>query len=454
MEQLTVELLGTRELQRLRRVRHLGLARLVFPGAEHSRFVHAIGAAHLASRFSETLRRDSDRYLPRSLRLDEHVVRDLLVAALCHDLGHGPLSHAWEQNVIGDFTPETRSSWAACLGLGSPSWLGSVSKWHELVTQALVLCDGELRDSLEKVETGSSERVAALLGGRFYLPHLTTLLSSDVDVDRCDFVLRDAYQSGVAYGRYDLNWLISTATFGVDISRDIAVIGFDADKAPRVVEQLLIARRALYDTCYHHPGVRSAEAMVGALLRRVKVLAKSEPSMLEPVMGFPTISKAISGSPLTVNEFLELDDDSLWVFVDRIAKHVQDPAAKELARRIVARDLFKRVPLSSDELDRLLTQVGSDIFARIDRELQQGEVLRGLDVEDWSSFRLVDRADFRFFHEGDEYQGRFVDTSSSARSAKLMADHEMLKLHQPSRTILSLFVPRESVRHVHAALTA
>src|SRR5438445_706777 len=108
MEGLAIDALQTPELQRLRRIRQLGMAHLVFPGAEHSRFAHVLGSAYLTTRFSESLIADAHLHLPRSLQPDESIVRDLVIAALCHDLGHGPLSHAWEYNVIGELDDRTR----------------------------------------------------------------------------------------------------------------------------------------------------------------------------------------------------------------------------------------------------------------------------------------------------------------------------------------------------------
>jgi HD superfamily phosphohydrolase len=115
METLVVDVLRTPELQRLRRIRQLGLAHLVFPGAEHSRLVHSLGAAWLAVRFGRQLIDTTRGFLIDVLRPSPSSIRDFAVAALCHDLGHGPLSHAWEREVIGD--KYDFDKWAAKLGL-------------------------------------------------------------------------------------------------------------------------------------------------------------------------------------------------------------------------------------------------------------------------------------------------------------------------------------------------
>jgi HD superfamily phosphohydrolase len=133
METLVVDVLRTPEIQRLRRIRQLGLVHLVFPGAEHSRLVHSLGASHLAVRFGRQLRQIARERIIPLLAPDESVVRDFALGALCHDLGHGPLSHAWEREVIGENFD--RNNWTQALGLTPSDPLIAHLKWHELVVQ-------------------------------------------------------------------------------------------------------------------------------------------------------------------------------------------------------------------------------------------------------------------------------------------------------------------------------
>lgn len=130
-ESLVVDLLGCREVQRLRRVRQLGFASFVFPGAEHSRFVHVLGAAFLAARVGRHLESIAPELLPQPLRPDRYAIRDFCVAALCHDLGHGPFSHVWERIVIGERW--NRKEWALALGLDPNDAIALSGKWHEVV---------------------------------------------------------------------------------------------------------------------------------------------------------------------------------------------------------------------------------------------------------------------------------------------------------------------------------
>src|SRR5690242_8608540 len=130
MEAVVVDVLRTPELQRLRKIRQLGLAHLVFPGAEHSRFLHCLGSAFLAVRFGRHLRELAANLFVSALSPDETEIRDLAVAALCHDLGHGPLSHAWEREIVGHNFD--RQAWANTLELELNADALQKLRWHEL----------------------------------------------------------------------------------------------------------------------------------------------------------------------------------------------------------------------------------------------------------------------------------------------------------------------------------
>lgn len=224
MEVLVLEVLRTKELQRLRRIRQLGLAHFVFPGAEHSRLVHSLGAAFLAIRFTKQLRSSCRSYLVERLTPTESAVRDVAVAALCHDLGHGPLSHVWEREVVGE--PYDVERWCDSLNLSDRHEVRGL-QWHELVTQALLgWKEGQLHRLLEAYEAGFARRIQYFLRGEYYLPYLPRVISGDIDVDRADYVRRDTHQTGVAYGRYDLDWLVSTFTVGATAEKKL-VVGFD-----------------------------------------------------------------------------------------------------------------------------------------------------------------------------------------------------------------------------------
>src|SRR5687768_4222669 len=167
------------EVQRLRRIRQLGLTSLAYPGADHTRFSHSIGAAHVMTRFIGRMRQIHGD-LPPQQQVTREGARDAVAAAFLHDLGHGPLSHLSEEAV-----PE------------GPD--------HEVWTVRIVLDPStSVHQILSEVDSEMPTRVAELIQGRHALAFLSSTVSGTFDVDRCDYLLRDAHFTGVSYGSFDL----------------------------------------------------------------------------------------------------------------------------------------------------------------------------------------------------------------------------------------------------------
>lgn len=435
METLVVEVLHAREVQRLRRIRQLGLVHLVFPGGEHSRFVHSLGVAHVAAVFGRRLRDTGRDSISPFLLPDDTAIRDFALAALFHDLGHGPLSHAWEREIVGE--GYDIAGWKKELGLsGDPlleDWKG---KWHVLVGQAfLAWQNGELHQKLESFETGTSSRVRAFLLGRHHVPYLPRLLDSDVDVDRADFLLRDSQQCGVTYGGYDLARLVSTCTVGETDEKQL-VVGFEQPKAVRAVEQFLIARRAMYEAVYRHKTVRSAEGMVALFLRRLKEIVKKGQlkdfgdRLVQPLM------KMVAGEAIGQRDLLSVDDFALQVLIDAVA-HADgvDKTVVDLANRILSRDLFKIVPRSSEKITDFLQS--SDAYPRIDT------ILREKGYSEPEYYRIIDKVTFDMLAEKKREWGYFVDLDGRATE---MREHDSIRpIRGQRQDYRRLFVPEEAV---------
>src|SRR5215472_13701431 len=187
-ERVVDRLIDTPEVQRLRRVRQLGVTSVAFPGAEHSRFAHAIGAAHVMKLLIARLRAIHGE-LPFWQQVTTDRARDALAAAFLHDVGHGPFSHLFEDAIPG--TPH-----------------------HEAWTERVVLDSGTaVHRVLAEHDPQMPERVAALVRGENPMPYLAKAVSGTFDVDRCDYLLRDAHATGVRYGLYDLDWLLRSLRF-------------------------------------------------------------------------------------------------------------------------------------------------------------------------------------------------------------------------------------------------
>jgi len=435
METLVVQILRTAELQRLRRIRQLGLAYFVFPGAEHSRLVHSLGAAHLAIRFAKRLAESGCEFLSDLLVPDETAIRDIAIAALCHDVGHGPLSHVWEREVItNDFNRET---WCRSLGIPCDKSTKSLG-WHELVGQGLLRWpDGQLHQVLEQQEEGITERLSTMLTDTYYIPYLPMILSNDVDVDRCDYIFRDAHETGVQYGRYDLNWLISTMEIGVT-DGDQLVVGFDGQKAPSVLEQFFVARRALYETVYYHKTVQSAEAMVGLLFKRLKIVVRDiGPAAFPQARMFQSYLKALMGEVLGPEDLLRLDDYALWVLIRELRPH-SDPTVDDLARRLVERDLFKMV--------RCKSEVVEHFFDQVDAHDRLKECLRPYCAEP-SSYYYHAHEPIKGLNEDPRKSAYFVEFPTR-RATRAREDKRLRQLWESPPASHRLFVPREALEDV------
>lgn len=212
---LEVEIIDTPEFQRLRRIKQLGMTHLVYPSANHTRFEHSIGALHLAGRIAERL------------GLDERETLRLRIAALLHDVGHGPLSHTSEE-LLARY-------------LGQP---------HEDISREIIE-NSSIKAVLEDAGISPKDISGILKEKKGYLGKI---ISSEFDVDRMDYLVRDAHHTGVAYGIIDLDRLINT----IQVHSDTLVI---TERGLRAVEGLLVARFLMIPTVYLHRTSRIADVM-------------------------------------------------------------------------------------------------------------------------------------------------------------------------------------------------
>ena len=266
-----IALLNTAPLQRLRRLRQLGLAYLAFPAAEHTRFGHALGALAAGDRVLELLRRHDSACF--SGEADFAAQRRLLRASLLlHDVGHGPFSHACE----------------AVLGVQ-----------HEARTRA-ILALPEIRGPLERIGVEPSAVLALISGdpGSPY-PVLRELVSGpNLDADRMDYLLRDSYFTGVVSGRYDADQLMGSLRVFETGGR--MVLGVDG-RGVVALESFVLARYMMFSTVYFHHTTRQFERILQAALREVW----PDPRALDPIEEFLDwddfrVFEALRFSPSTV----------------------------------------------------------------------------------------------------------------------------------------------------------
>lgn len=323
VDPLIYDLMETPEFQRLRRIRQLGSCFLVFHGAEHSRFGHALGTMELMHLVLERW------HTQRRLRLPPEVRRAALAAALLHDVGHGPFSHALEHVFAG------------------------VN--HELIGQHIIL--GPLSGVLQ-AHGCSPQDVVDLLSDRFRIPVLCELLSGQLDVDRMDYLQRDSLYTGVKYGLFDGERILETLVplkvgsvqhdlFADD--RDGPVLAVNA-KGVLAVEEFLFSRYFMYWQVYLHRAVRSAELLLRLTLERAREVFDEDRSSLwltpplEFLFGMDRSQQAVLDKEFLAN-FLSLDDYDLFHGV-KMWQHSKDKILADLSTRFLGRRLFKGVELS------------------------------------------------------------------------------------------------------------
>ena len=245
--------------QRTRNIKQLSLGHYAYHGAEHSRFGHMIGAAHLAGCAFDSLKMNAEN-LGEDFQANEIDKATLRMAALLHDIGHTPFSHALE-GVLG---PE-----------------------HEKYSQKLVkIC---FEDILKK-ENIEVDTVNNLIAGIPYPenPYLSKIISGQLDVDRLDFLLRDSYYSGVSYGRYDLDRIIAQLAV---VRNNFVVL----DGGYEAVEQMIFARYQMYQQVYFHKTKRVFELM----LHKCGEIIKDD-------LEYPTLKELENSSG--IQKYIECDD--------------------------------------------------------------------------------------------------------------------------------------------------
>lgn len=319
-EAIVPALLETAEVQRLRRIRQLGLTSLAYPGADHTRFAHALGAAYVMTRFISRIRA-IHQDLPFWQRMTTERARDALAAALLHDVGHGPFSHLFEEAL-----PD------------GPA--------HEEWTRRILLDpETEVGAMLRRYDASLPARVAELVHGRHELTFLARAVSGTFDVDRCDYLLRDAYFTGVTYGSFDLDWLLRSLRFGVAPRDNVAPpLAIDGPKGLPAIESFILARLFMFQQVYFHKASRASEFMLSKILGRVRELLLDGTRV-------PNVPRALSAlateADCSLRDYLELDDVVLWAAISGW-RGASDAKLADLSARLYSRRLFKTYELHAE----------------------------------------------------------------------------------------------------------
>lgn len=319
-DQLIWELINTSEFQRLRRIRQLGTSYTTFHGAEHSRFNHSLGVY-------EVMRRILDKFTEGGAWEEEDRLL-CLSAALLHDVGHGPFSHSFEKVFHTD---------------------------HEEWTQAILVGDTQINRVLKKVSTHFPQKVSEVISKTYENKLIVSLISSQIDADRMDYLLRDAYYTGVNYGNFDIERILRV----MRPHEDYAVIKHSGMHA---VEDYIMSRYQMYWQVYFHPVTRSAEVILRKIFQRAKHLFQSGYTFnQEPLLLLPLLKDQFN-----LNDYLRLDEAVvLYYFQSWLTE--EDSILADLCDRFINRRLYKYVEFNPStqmkiwiELVQLFKQVGID----------------------------------------------------------------------------------------------
>jgi len=301
--QLLVQLVDAPEFQRLRRIKQLGLALYTYQGAEHSRFAHSLGVLHLITRVLDRLGENHS--------ISEEDRAAARAAALLHDVGHGSFSHVMEH----------------VLGFHHEEW----------TVRAVLAEETGINQVLRDYSPALPQRVADIIEGKFQPAFLGQLVSSQLDVDRMDYLLRDSLMTGAKYGIYDLEWIINA--LAVDEENDRIYV---AARGLYAVEEYLQARYYMFRQVYFHRTLRSAEAVLRSILRRALELVEAgEEVWCAPGTAF---EKVLRRQTLSLEDHLEMDDSDV-LFHLKQWRRTKDTILHDLSQRFIGRRLFKAIDL-------------------------------------------------------------------------------------------------------------
>ena len=316
--ELIYDLIQHPYFQRLRRISQMGLSYLVYPGANHTRFHHALGCMHLMQKAVETL-----RFKGVAISNDEECA--LLIAILLHDIGHGPFSHAMEKSIVEDVN-------------------------HEAIS---LLFMNQLNEEFD----GRLSLAIQVFKGEYHRKFMLQLISSQLDMDRMDYLKRDSFYTGVAEGNVNSERLIQM----MNVVDGVLVI---EEKGIYSVEKFLLSRRLMYWQAYLHKTSLVAELILMKVLKRAKELTLKGNSLpcSEPLLFFMKNKVALEDFDAEkLDLFSQLDDFDIISALKAWQKY-DDFILSTLSKMIINRDLLK-IKLSAEKIPMEESQSMKEEFA-------------------------------------------------------------------------------------------
>ena len=328
--------------QRLRNIKQLGLTNFVYPGANHSRFQHGLGALHLMDMAIQTLK-------SKGIEVNPEEEEAALIAILLHDAGHGPFSHALENSIISDIN-------------------------HEELSLLLM-------NKLNEFYGGGLSLSIDIFRGEYPRKFFHELIAGQIDMDRLDYLRRDSFFTGVIEGSVGSDRIIRM----LNVVNDQLVID---EKGIYSLEKFLIARRLMYWQVYMHKTVLSSESLLGNVLKRAKELARRGVDLYAtPALRFflynnigqaDLTDKGIFSPGHIAANFTRLDDSDILVSIKYWMDH-SDPVLSDLSRRLMNRDLLAVELRNEPFTDKRISDLkkSAEKLLKVDREMTKYFVFTG-----------------------------------------------------------------------------
>ena len=312
------DLIDTEVFQRLRRIRQLAMAFLVYPGALHTRFDHSIGVMHIAGRICTRLKELNPE------KVSDKDVKQIRLAALLHDVGHGPFSHVSE-HLLKKYAPEDIDTGQA------------LEKIHEKITVDIVRSNQQINEILNEEER---DFVTAMIQGQEVWDWRRDIVSSELDADKMDYLLRDSYFAGVKYGLYDLEKMIESCLIDIDdtdrpISSGTTETALAiSSKGIYALEQLLLARYHMTQQVYWHRVSLISNEMI---IRGISLAIDADDMEMKKLYQYDQENK-----DEFINNYLKYHDEKIIELL-RNCKEQKIRKTRKIFKRLYERRLFKMV---------------------------------------------------------------------------------------------------------------
>ncbi|MEZ0537236.1 HD domain-containing protein [Caldicellulosiruptoraceae bacterium PP1] len=381
-----LDLINTKEMQRLRRIKQLGTSYLTYHSAEHTRFTHSLGTYEIMRKVLSIFQRNG------LLNIDEDERLLYLCSALLHDIGHGPFSHAIEKVI---------------------------DRNHEEWTKEIIEGDTEINKVLRGVDANFPKYISDIISKVSSKKLIINLISSQLDVDRMDYLLRDSIVAGVSYGHFDLERLLRVLI----PYNDIVVV---KESGLHCVEQYLLARYYMYWQVYFHPTTRSAEIILKKIFERAIFLYKND-EIKDYFLPKPI--KSLLKNDLSLEEFLKLDE-IMVLYCFKEWTNSKDEILSDLCNRFINRRLFEYIDCKESVLKEPM------LFFEIQECLKELYDKKGIKLEYYFDIDRPRDVSYDYYRPGEKeekvainiYSGtKIVELSRKSKPVSALAGEELIQ---------------------------